>query len=218
MGVSEAVKPVPTVLDFRFAGMKPNGKPEIDKRGRKKQDQGGRPITSSKKKQIRARARRARKISTDAMEQLYKPVSEWDAEELAKGRPKAADGSFRGRTPPWIDRTVHEEILKQFEHVIRHEMNGHTIRALTVLEQILESDAVDLRGKPLVDAGTKLSAAKFLVEHVLGKPKQRTETDISLKLQGILGVAMVNPTAEPETFELAQGYTEVEGWEADDDD
>lgn len=199
------------ILDMTYAGIKPNGQPEMDRQGRPPKKQGGRPRTSSNPKQLRARARRSQKMAAEDLAKLWKPIEEWDHEELARGRPRSADGSFRGKSPAWVDRAVHEEVVKKFETIVREGMNAHTLRALTVLEQILESDEHDLKGKPLVPASTKLDAAKFLIEHILGKPKQRMETDISVKLQGLLGVAMVNPDMSGGGgMMLTQGYIDAE--------
>lgn len=204
------------ILDMTNAGLKPNGRPLVDAQGRLPEKQGGRPRTSVNPKQIRARSRRAKKIITDDLEALWKPIEEWDQEELARGRPRDKLGGFRGKSPEWVNRAVHEQIVKQFETIVRTEMNVHTVKALTVLEHILDDDSTDHKGRPLVAASTKLDAAKFLVEHILGKPKQRMETDISVKLQGLLGVAMVNPEPGGNGFALTQGYMDAEVIEDDD--
>lgn len=177
----------------------------------------GRPITSNQKKQIRKRARRQAKVSTEDMIILYdgKTIDQWDHEELARGRPRAKDGSFKGAKPSFIDRKLHEDIVRRFEVIVREEMNAHTVEALTVIGQILEDAAVDEKGRPIVAAGTKLDAAKFLIEHVIGKPKQRTESDISVKLQGILGHAIVNPTHDG-SYALTSGYIDAPAWEDTD--
>lgn len=178
----------------------------------------GRPITSKNKKQIRQRARRKMKIAQDEIQLLYegRGIDTWDAEELARGRPRASDGTFKGKAPAFIDRNLHEQIVKRFEEIVRQEMNAYTVDALRVVGKILDNEEVDDKNKPLVAAGTKLDAAKFLIEHVIGKPKQRMETDISVKLQAILGHAMVNPQADG-SYGLAQGYIEAESWEDDDE-
>lgn len=178
----------------------------------------GRPVSSSEKKQIRKRIRRAKMIaSSEDLILLYdgKPVEEWDHEELARGRPRAIDGTFKGSKPSWIDRSLHEKIVQRFENIVREEMNAHTVAALDVIGKVMGDMAVDAKGKPLVAAGTKLDAAKFLVEHIIGKPKQRTETDISVKLQGILGHAIVNPSQDG-SYALTQGYVEAPSWEDED--
>jgi hypothetical protein len=141
-------------------------------------------------------------------------------EELARGRPRAADGTFKGRAPSFMARELHEQIVRRFEDIVREEMNGHTVDALKVLGHILMDEQVDAKGKPRTPASVKANVAQWLVEHVVGKPKQRMETDISVKLQGILGHAMVNPTiteglggVETGEFELTQGYIEATSWE-----
>lgn len=155
-------------------------------------------------KQIRARARRRYKkaqgghskeiMTTEELHWLYKPLEEWTIDELAAGRPMAPDGSgFKGPKPKWITQEVHEEAMDRFAKVIKGTMNEHTVDALETIQMILSNEEVDNRGRPLVSANTKLDAAKFLLEHVVGKPKQHVTQDISVKLQGLLGSVMVNP-------------------------
>lgn len=179
----------------------------------------GRPLGSDAKKQIRRRIRRAKKIaSPEDMILLYdgKRLEDWDFEELARGRPRAKDGTFKGVKPAWIDATLHEQIIQRFETIVKETMNAHTVGALDVVNKILENEEVDEKGRPRVAAGTKLEASKFLIEHVLGKPKQRTETDISVKLQGILGHAIVNPSDDG-SYALTSGYVEAPSWEDTDE-
>lgn len=149
-------------------------------------------------KQIRARARRKaskhQRIAQSELEKLYKPLDEWDLEELARGRPRDADGKFRGRPPSYISREVHEKAMERFREMVRFEMNAHSVEAVKLLRKIMDEDDVDERGRPLVPYSTKLDAVKFLLEHVVGKPKQPVEADISVKLQGILGAALVIPS------------------------
>jgi hypothetical protein len=150
-------------------------------------------------KQIRARARRRAErkrkelMTEQEFEALYKPVDEWDLEELARGRPRNVDGDFRGRKPSWITREVHERAMEQFQMAIKTEMGAQSISALDTLRWVLNNEETDEKGKPLVPASAKNQAAMFLLEHVVGKPTQRVEQDISVKLQGILGSVMVNP-------------------------
>lgn len=150
-------------------------------------------------KQIRARARRKAEknrrsiMSETEFEALYKPIEEWDLEELARGRPRNVDGNFRGRKPSWITREVHERAMEVFVETTRAEMGSLTPDALDTLRWVLKNEEVDDKGKPLVPASAKNQASMFLIEHVVGKPKQHVTQDISVKLQGILGSVMVNP-------------------------
>lgn len=207
----------PRVIDFAAAARQPH----LDDRD---SDDEGHVLTP---KQIRARARRAarrgQKLPKEVSEQLWKPVEEWDMEELARGRPRAADGSFRGRKPAYVTRELHETAMSNFKDLVRAEMNGHTVDALTVLHQVLGNEEVDKKGRPIVAWSTKVDAAKWMVEHVLGKAVQPTTTDISAKLQLILGAAMVNPAevdmpAELEGYRPAHIGHRVEQVDADEED
>jgi hypothetical protein len=162
-------------------------------------------------KQIRARARRAGKIHKEEMEKLYKPIEEWDEEELARGRPRAKDGTFKGASPAWITREVHEAAMARFKGIIESKMRGETVTAMSMLHTILADDEVDEKGRPLVAASTKLDAIKFLIEHAVGKPTQRVEQDISVRLQGLLAVATVGPGSMPAELPAPPE------WEEDDD-
>lgn len=149
--------------------------------------------------QLRKRARRkmARgvRLSEEEFELLCgKPLELWDVEELAAGYPKNKNGQFVGKPPgAYMRAEMRERVDALFKEQVKAGMNSTTVAALTTLQAILDSDAVDHRGKPTVAASTKLDAAKFLVEHLLGKPKQTVESDISVKLQGLLAGVMVSP-------------------------
>ena len=149
-------------------------------------------------KQIRARARRRMKraepMTEQEMEYLYqKPIDEWDLEELARGRPRNSKGGFSGRKPKWITAQVHEEAMQRYTAAVKTDMRSTTVDALGTIRWIIQNEDVDDKGKPVVPASTKLEASKFLLEHVVGKPTQRLEADVSVKLQSILGAVLINP-------------------------
>lgn len=180
------------------------------------------------KKQLRARARRLHakgKSPAAELELLYKPIEEWDAEELAKGRPKAADGTFKGRPPTWVSREVYEQAMGRFQQIIREQVQTEAAGALEIVNMILHNDEVDDKGKPQVPASVKLDAAKWLTEHIIGKPTQRVEQDISIKLQAVLAQAMVSPgqrmlaeaTPVIGTQNTNDGIWDADGYEDDDD-
>jgi hypothetical protein len=86
-------------------------------------------------------------------------------------------------------------------------MNGLTPGAVDAVDWILGNEDVDDKGKPIIPASTKLDAAKFLLEHTVGKPTQRIESDVSVRLQTILAQVMVNPAqALLPAAEGGQGY------------
>ncbi len=161
---------------------------------------------SLRPKQIRARKRRLRArgkpdglTKEEAQAFYHKPIEEWDMEELAHGKPRNASGNFKGRKPSWVTPAVGEEMSKRFKAVIKEHMNVHTVSALEKLGELIENDERDEKGKPIVAPSVQLQAAQFLLEHVVGKPKQEVKSEISVALQGVLAQVMVNPT------ELATG-------------
>lgn len=182
-----------SVVDFR---QHPSGNLQEDEETvRRPRTADGKLLTP---KQIRARMRRKGKRTNIATSQevgyLYKkPIEEWDLEELAAGRPRNSQGKFSGPKPQWITTAVHEESMTRYTAAIKTGMRRSTVDAVEVLNMVLNNEEVDEKGKPLVPASTKVDVAKFLLEHAVGKPTQRVEQDISVKLQGILGQVLVNP-------------------------
>lgn len=170
-------------------------------------------------KQIRRRAQRRLKANPrmplhEAYEGTIKPVAEWDFEELARGRPKNDRGTFEGAAPKWVSRQITEEAMERFKVMIREEMNGMTIVGLSTLMRVLEDDRTDHKGKPFVSANVRVDIAKFLLEHVVGKPVQPTQSEVSVKLQAILGTVMVNPgqiASRPMDYTMAQRGTRGTG-------
>lgn len=214
----------PRVIDFAAAARQPDPRHPHKVIDDRDEDQDGLVMTP---KRIRARARRAmkagKKVHPEDADLLWKPIEDWDMEELARGRPRAADGSFRGRKPAYITRELHETAMENFKSMVRSEMNGSTVDALLVLTNLLNNDEIDNKGRPVVSASTKADVAKWMVEHVLGKAVQPTTTDISAKLQLILGAAMVNPAevdmpAELEGYRPAHIGHRIEQVSVDDED
>lgn len=174
---------------------------------------------SDSPKQIRARARRGT-ATPEEVASLHKPVEEWDLEELARGRPRDSGGGFRGAAPDYITRQVHEECVRRFGQMVKTEMNKTTIEALTVLDNLLKNEETDEKGRPVVAAATKADISKFLIEHVVGKPTQRQEVDISVRLQAILAASTVTVGEGGFLPGLPQGtpVMEAQSWEVEDDD
>jgi hypothetical protein len=174
-------------------------------------------------KQLRERMRRSKKgAKSEEFEILYTPVEQWDAEELARGRPRDRNGLFTGLPPKWITREIHEEAMTRFRQVIRDGMNANSNIALQTIADLMTNEETDEDGKPKVSSNVKLDAAKFLIDHTLGKPKQRVETDISVRLQGMLASAIITPgmlPAMPDAKELTSPRDEaIDVWSREEDE
>lgn len=173
------------------------------------------PEEIKRQKRARAKARRLAKRTAEILPDAYKPIAEWDNEELARGRPRAVDGTFAGIGPKWMGPQVMEEAIKRFKELAGAEMRVVSRSSVDLIKKLIECDDKDRRGRPLVPWSVRLDAAKFAWEVVHGKPTQRQEIDMSVKLQGILGTAMVQPGP---AGELEPAIMDVPSWEDEDED
>ena len=126
-----------------------------------------------------------------------KPVDEWDMEELARGKPRNAAGNFSGRNPPWLSVTVQQEARRRLMSHAFGSLAGELDQAIKVVHDILTSTAVDDDGRPVVDAKTKLQAAMWIYDHVLGKPKAHVELEGDSVVKQALASALVLDDGAP---------------------
>lgn len=141
---------------------------------------------SDKPANVRARLRRKdRKIKMTEEQMMdevqllprYKRVSDWDYEELARGRPRCADGSFKGPMPAWITPLVRREAERRLVDLAKSELATHVSSAVAVIHNLMMDEEVDDDGKPIVSPSVKLDAAKFVIEQIVGKSKQRVDLE-----------------------------------------
>jgi hypothetical protein len=177
---------------------------------------------STKPEHVRKRIRRANKTTRANMLMLAnerKPLEEWDLEELARGRPRDKDGSFRGATPKWITPVIVEESKRRLHIQALATMGSMVGDAIQVVHRIMMNDDVDDNGKPIVDTKTRLQAAMFIIEHVMGKPKQRVDVETGSMWKSMLAGALKIQTDDGDyvdahpVIDLAD-----EEWTDDDDD
>lgn len=139
---------------------------------------------------VRSRLRRqAEKTKRDAAVWVdsmgYKPVEEWDIEELARGRPRDAQGSWSAPRPVWVTAAIVAEARSRLKTVAYDRLAAHVEQAIDVIHELMAD--------PDVDAKVKLDAAKFVAEHVIGKPKVAVELDASDGVKSFLAGALVLP-------------------------
>lgn len=183
---------------------------------------------SMQPKQLRARARRkARRGESTSAEVtlLYgRSIQQWDIEELAKGMPRNADGSWPAMKPEWLTRALEEEAQKRFRDMMVGRINMTSVEAIDLIQSLMKNNRKDAKGKPIVPPSTKAELAKWVLEHVVGKPTQRVETEVGVKLQGVLAHAIVMPGqlpamgVLPEFAPVIQPASTAELEDRDDDD
>lgn len=167
------------------------------------------------RKRLSAQANKeVRKVSGE----LVKSMDEWDLEELARGRPRNSAGTFAGPVPKYVARAVHEQAMERFTNIVTGDMRAIIPTALDTIRWVLECRDEDDKGRPIVTAGTKLTAAQWVIEHLVGKPTQRVEADISVRLQGLLASVMVSPESIQEGAPLALAMAQPDWIDAEVDD
>jgi hypothetical protein len=87
-------------------------------------------------------------------------VEELDDEELARGYPRAEDGSFRGR-PAVIPTAVHQRVQRDLFARAGEKLKTNLIDAADTMAKI----AVN----PDLDPKVRMDAAKWLIERLMGK-------------------------------------------------
>jgi hypothetical protein len=179
-------------------------------------------------KQLRARARRKdRRGESTAAEValLYKPIDQWDIEELARGMPRMHNGNWPAQAPAWINRNLAEEATKRFQRELKAKIHTISLDAINLLQSLMQNNRKDAKGKPIVPPSTKADIAKWLVEHVVGKATQHIEADVGVKLQGVLAASIVMPGQLPaqapvhvESIIVPASTAQIEDSDDDDDE
>ncbi len=153
-------------------------------------------VRSTSAQAIRARGRKGRvrlDQAVDAMAEhhLYKPLEEWTLEELARGKPRNPDGTWRTGNLKWITPAITREAKRRLLTEGFAELASHMGHAIKVLTDLMMCEELDDNGKPIVDNRTRMDAAKFIIEHVLGKPRQAIELDTQEGYKEFLASALV---------------------------
>jgi hypothetical protein len=85
---------------------------------------------------------------------------ELDEEELARGYPRAADGSFRN-PPVIIPRGIHTRMMRELFDRANAQLKENLVDAASVMTSIMNNSEIEPK--------IRLDAAKWLMERVMGK-------------------------------------------------
>ncbi|OLF04705.1 hypothetical protein BLA60_39480 [Actinophytocola xinjiangensis] len=153
---------------------------------------------STNAKAARSRLRRASRAVDRDLNIVYdKPVSEWDFDELQRGRPRGPDGKFRtGPRPKWITDAVMAEARKRLKTLARDRLGMYAGAAIDFLKDLMEDDRVDENGRPITPNSVKLQAATYLLDQIVGKSITHVELEGSVNLRHLMATVMVNPDGE----------------------
>jgi hypothetical protein len=168
--------------------------------------------------QVHTRARRGTEDIGEATEKIYgKRVEDWDDEELARGRPRNKSGNFTGPAPTWLGPSVQEEVERRFRERIRAGLHMVVLSAPDVLSKLMmnEETTTDERTNRIywqVSPAVRADVAKYLVDHVMGKPTQPVDVNANVKLLGMLATAVVQGDGD----EPAVGFADRVDWQSED--
>lgn len=174
---------------------------------------------SQKPSATRARIRRnGAKIDSD-IEILYqKPIDEWDMEELARGRPRNKAGNFQGPRPSWITPLILKAASDKLRQLTTQELSVFAGDAVRVMAQLMNEDGTDFDGKPLVPASVRLSAATYVMDQIIGKPKSQVEVTGNVVLESLMAEVLVNDDTGSHAHPVIDAEVVEDDDEGDDDD
>ena len=125
-------------------------------------------------------------------------ISELDEEELARGYPRASDGSFRS-PPVVIPRAIHSRMMRElFERATRQLRENLSDAAATM---------TSIMNNPENDAKVRMDAAKWLVERVMGKTPEVNVTIDEKRYENLF------TRLEREASIVVEGKVVMEGYE-----
>jgi len=149
-----------------------------------------------------------------------KPLDEWDLEELARGKPRDKNGGFQGTAPKWITPVIMQEAKRRLHVGALSTLGALVGDAIKVVHTMMMDDSTDDNGRPIVDSRTRLACAMFIIDHVLGKPKQRVEMEADGGFRTMLAKALL--MRDSATGQLTSAHPvidlESEEWTDEDDE
>jgi hypothetical protein len=123
-----------------------------------------------------SKGHRHRSALSPSLTRVYRgedDLSEWDDEELQRGKKRNARGGFSGPDPKLIPRHLYEELTRR-----KHQ------QAFGIVRDSLE-DAVTLWGDivrdPNADLALRLEASKEIANRILGKAVDRSQVDVTVQ-------------------------------------
>ena len=125
-------------------------------------------------------------------------IGELDEEELARGYPRASDGSFRS-PPVVIPRAIHSRMMRELFERANRQLRENLSDAAATMTSIMNN--------PENDAKVRMDAAKWLVERVMGKTPEVNVTIDEKRYENLF------TRLEREASIVVEGKVVMEGYE-----
>lgn len=157
------------------------------------------------------------KLMQEAIDRgIMKPLSEWDLEELARGKPRNQYGNFAGKAPAWLTPHVVQEIRRRFLENTYGELASHVNAAIQTLVKLMTDTSTTADGDPIVSPSLKLQAAKYIIDQTMGKAPQTVElTGLDPSLQNGRTITLLEEAKKK--MEADRRTIEAEAYEVEDD-
>ena len=132
-------------------------------------------------------------------------LTHWDEEELRRGRRRDKNGRWVGRDPIVVPKAIHNELVRRTLSEGNLRMNDNLYDAVDLLGTVVRDPAADYRDR--------ITAAKIIVDRVMGKTPERIDVSVGLKAkwEDALDASVV-------TIAQVGEITDVEWWERPEDD
>ena len=163
----------------------------------------------------RRAAKKAANLGSEIAIVYEKPIEQWDDEEIARGRPRGSDGTFRGRKPKWLTPALQAERQRRHRQLMADELSTFAGDALRVLHQVLMDKSTDDDGKARVPASVRVDVGKYLVDQVMGKATAQIDVTTHEPLMDLMGAILVNPDGKPSHHVVIEGSV-VDALDSDD--
>lgn len=130
--------------------------------------------------------------------------SDWDEEELERGRRRGKDGTFRGRDPKLVPKEAARELARRRIEQANQELAEHTPELVRSLLEIATGEEYDEKAR--------VQAIKEALERTLGKAAENVQVTVDVKpwekaLQG--AVVFVDSEDNVDESQLALGEGEI---------
>jgi hypothetical protein len=103
-------------------------------------------------------------------------IGELDEEELARGYPRAADGSFRN-PPVVIPRAIHARMMRELFERANLKLRENLTEATSTMTSIMNNADLDPK--------VRMDAAKWVVERLMGKTPDVNVTIDEKRYEGL---------------------------------
>lgn len=115
-------------------------------------------------------------------------LSDWDEEELRRGRRRDVNGGWRGKDPVIVPKAVHDELVKRTLAKANKLLTENLEAAVTVLAEVLNDKKVDPKDR--------LKAVEMIMNRAMGREPQKIEFKGESKWEAAIAHSIVSMPAE----------------------